>query len=81
MIASGVLVFLGRLIFSSKCNHVMCCWGCVQVDREVNLELTDLQPSNTNSFRGFPSPVRNIRHDPSSASKTHSTSLELETKV
>jgi hypothetical protein len=44
-IVCGLLIFLLRTVFASKCREVDICWGCFRVDREVNLEMRDIRQS------------------------------------
>lgn len=46
---AATVIFLLRTIFASKCAHVRFGWGCIDIDREVRLEVRDI---------GHPSPSK-----------------------
>ena len=33
--AVGVLGLLIKYSFASKCNHTSCCFGCIQIERDI----------------------------------------------
>lgn len=37
-IVAGVIIFIFKICFASKCGRVSLCWGIINIDREVNLE-------------------------------------------
>lgn len=44
-IISGAIVFAIRSLFASKCSVVKCGWGCVEVTRDVEVEMQDIRQS------------------------------------
>jgi hypothetical protein len=63
----GLLVFMLRTIFASKCRVVHLFWGCLKIDRDVDIEMRDIRqsPERNNSMRFHP-PI--IRSQPNSRS-------------
>ena len=35
------LIMLSRIIYKSKCKNISCCWKCISIDRNVEIE-TDI---------------------------------------
>ena len=31
-------LMLSRIIYKSKCKNISCCWNCINIDRNVELE-------------------------------------------
>lgn len=58
-IVAAFLVFMLRTIFASKCRMVNILWGCLMIDRDVDIEMRDIRQSperNHSSRSGAPLP-------------------------
>lgn len=44
-IISGAFVFCMRSLFASKCVKFEIGWGCIQVERDVDMEMQDIRNS------------------------------------
>lgn len=42
-IVCGFLIFMLRTVFASKCRLVNILWGCLQIDRDVDIEMRDIR--------------------------------------
>ena len=42
------LIMLSRIIYKSKCKNISCCWNCINIDRNVEIE-TDIIPDVKNN--------------------------------
>ena len=46
--ACGFFLMLSRIIYKSKCKNISCCWNCINIDRNVELE-TDIIDTKVNN--------------------------------
>lgn len=79
-VIGGILIFMLRTIFASKCREVNLLWGCVRIDREVDLEMRDIRqsPAKQASVPNL-QPLSNIpRSRPNSCSSSPRSVCELE---
>ena len=42
------LIMLSRIIYKSKCKNINCCWNCISIDRNVEIE-TDIIDAKVNN--------------------------------
>jgi len=47
-IGAGVLIFIFKICFASKCEHISLCCGVLNIDREVSLENKIYRQSSQN---------------------------------
>jgi hypothetical protein len=47
-IICGALVFFIRSLFASKCVRFQIGWGCIDVERDVDMEMQDIRQNHSN---------------------------------
>lgn len=45
LLFAGIVAFMIKAIFASKCDHFECCYGMLHIERNVELENRELQNS------------------------------------
>ena len=44
----GFIIMLSRIVYKSKCKNISCCWNCISIDRNVEIE-TDIIDAKVNN--------------------------------
>ena len=39
-ISTGLVVWMSKLIYSSKCTRIKCCWNCCEIIRDTDREVS-----------------------------------------
>ena len=45
----GFIIMLSRIVYKSKCKNISCCWKCISIDRNVEIE-TDINDVKVNNI-------------------------------
>jgi hypothetical protein len=53
-------VFIIRSLFASKCLRFQVGWGCIDVERDVNIEMSDIRQSEITTRRSHVHAVENL---------------------
>lgn len=51
-VIAGVIVFLMRSLFASKCIRINIAWGCIDIERDVDVEMSDIRQSPSRNVVG-----------------------------